>query len=304
MTLEELIYHRLIQSTEITGCLASFSTQPAVFYQMAPDDQQKEWKGCQYPRIIYDMDMQANQDRKSAGTLVISLLCDEAGTEPEKIEPYIRESLKDLIVRPDQSSPYCFAWSRTDTFEIPERESSASTRIIGMEVRFDILEYPSQETANPDPVAAFNRFIKTEIPEAFVFGVDTMENFLIPALKRPVCYCRLEAVELLPENSMIGNTVAWMNCRAAVHVLCPNQETRLKLIMMLTNDLAAAGRVTMLDGSPMNIQGLKVNNQADYLREGQITVSGKYGILKYREKGTALKFIKTIDRRDTGEKKG
>lgn len=304
MTLEELIYHRFIQSTEITSWLASFNTQPAVFYQMAPDDQQKEWKGPQYPRIIFDMDMQANQDRKSAGTLVISLLCDDAGTEPEKIEPYIRESLKDLIIRPDQGAPYCFAWSRTDTFEIPERESGASTRIIGSEIRFDILEYPSQETADPDPVAAFNRFLKAEIPEAFVFGVDAMGDYLIPTIKRPVCYCRLEAVELMPENSVIGNTVAWMNCRIAVHVLCPNQETRLKLIMMLTNNLAAAGQVTMLDESPMNVQGLKVNNQADYLREGQITVSGKYGILKYREKGTTLKFIKTIDRRGADEKKG
>lgn len=303
MTLEELIYRRFIESAETAGFLAVFNNRAAVFYQTAPDDRQKGWRGPQYPRIIFDMDMQANQDRKSAGTLAVSLLCDEAGAEPEKIEPCIREALKDLIIRPDQNAPYCFVWSRTDSFEIPERERSADTRIIGVEVRFDILEYPDQETADPDPVAALNCYIKAKVSEAFVLGTDPVENYLTPVVGRPVFYCRLETVELQPENSVTGNTVAWMNCRIAVHVLCPDQEIRLKLVMMLASNLAVDGRVMMSDGSPLSIHGLKVNNQADYLREGQISISGKYGILKYKEKGTTLKFIKTIDRRHAGEKK-
>ena len=38
--------------------------------------------------------------------------------------------------------------------------------------------------------------------------------------------------------------------------------------------------IIMLDDSPMTIQGLGLNNKSDYLREGQLTITGKYGCLR------------------------
>ena len=160
MTLEELLRKWFLGSENISKKLARFGDNPAIFYQTAPADNQVGWRE-QYPRIVYTVDMQADQERKSAGTLQVSLLCDEVGTPPEEIEPDVKNSLKDLLIQPDSGFPYCFTWSRTDAFEIPARETGTDTRIFGMEIRFDILEYVSQETTDPDPVMALNCLLYT-----------------------------------------------------------------------------------------------------------------------------------------------
>ena len=84
MKLEELIYQWFIKDKELAGRLAAFSGEPAVFYQAAPADNQEGWKGGQYPRIVYAVDMQANQGRRSAGEMSVIILCDEAGRSHQK----------------------------------------------------------------------------------------------------------------------------------------------------------------------------------------------------------------------------
>lgn len=279
MTLEELLHKWFLGRENISKKLARFSDKPAIFYQTSPADNQSGWND-QYPRIVYTVDMQADQERKSAGTLQVSLLCDEASIPPEEIEPDVKNSLKDLLIQPDSGFPYCFTWSRTDAFEIPMRETGTDTRIIGIEIRFDILEYVSQETTDPDPIMALNQYIKVMIPEAFVLGVDKMNEYKTPTLNEPVFYCRLEGVEKNREN----NTVVWMDGKIAVHVLCPVADLRLKWVMALANSLSLDGEVVMLDKSPMRVKRLQVNNKADYLKEGQLLVTVHYGLLRYKPK--------------------
>ena len=64
MTLDELIYQRFSSVKYFEENLARYVGSPAVFYQIAPDDRQKSWKGEQYPRIVYTIDMQADEERK------------------------------------------------------------------------------------------------------------------------------------------------------------------------------------------------------------------------------------------------
>ena len=289
MTLEELIRKWFMENESVAGMMASFAGGPAIFYQKSPDDNQKGWENSiQYPKIVYTIDMQANQERKSVGTLTASLLCDEAGVPPEEIEPMVKTSLRDLIILPDGSFPYCFAWSRTDAFEISSRENGSDTRVIGSEVCFDILEYTSQETTDPDPVVALNQYIKKVLPEAFVLGEDRLEQFKVADTKAPVFYCRLESVEKSRET----NTVAWMDGRIAVHALCPSADIRLKWVMALANSLSLSGEVVMLDKSPMRITRLQVNNKADYLKDGQLMVTVHYGLLRYKSKPHMITEIK------------
>lgn len=80
------------------------------------------------------------------------------------------------------------------------------------------------------------------------------------------------------------NTVAWMDGKIAVHVLCPAADLRLKWVMALANGLSLDGEVVMLDKSPMRIKRLQVNNKADYLKEGQLFVTVHYGLLRYKPK--------------------
>lgn len=283
MILEELIYKRFVSSESLVQKLTSFSGVPAVFSPEPPEENQKGWAGNkQYPIIIYNYDLQANEERHSAGTLSVSLLCQNT-TEitPEAIEPLVRDCLRDVILKPAEGTPYCFAWARTDAFTIDEKKGDLT---IGSEVRFDILEYPLQETSDPDPVMAMNQYIKGLYPECLVMGYDSMEEITESTVVRPVIYCRLVSVEKSEET----NTVAWMDGRVAVHILCPESEVRLKMAAAIANSMSLDGEVIMLDHSPMFISRLQVNYKSDYLKDGQIFVTGHYGLLRYRAKKHSL----------------
>lgn len=285
MTFEELIRKRLIEYEPITEMLAKYSGIPAIFYQTAPPDNQIRWCNAQYPRIVYTIDMQANQERKCAGTLAIDLLCDESGIMPEDIEPKVKECLKDLLIYPTGNAPYCFAWARTDAFDIPSSE--AGMRIIGTEIRFDVVEYTSQETTDPDPIDALNRFIKCAVPEARILWLDGIQPIDKPTLQSPVIYNRIENTEL----ESVTNTVAWMRVRIALHVLCGQPDTRLKYVMAIANELSKAGEIIMIDKSPMRVMRLQVNNKADYLKEGQLFITARYGTLRFRSYSTPINYV-------------
>lgn len=283
MILEELIYRRFISSEELVKHLTTFSGVPAVFSPEPPDDSQEGWGGnTQYPKVIYNFDLQANEERHSVGTLSVSLLCKNT-TEvmPEAIEPIVRDCIRDVILKPEGGTPYCFTWARTDAFTIDEEKMDVT---IGSEVRFDILEYPSQETSDPDPVMAVNKYIKELYPECLIMGYDRMEEITEATAERPVIYCRL----ISSEKSKETNTVAWMDGQIAVHILCPDSSTRLKMTTDITNSMSLDGEIIMLDYSPMFIRRLQANYKSDYLKDGQIFVTGHYGLLRYKPKSHSL----------------
>lgn len=283
MKLEELIYKRFVSCEEFSKHLAVFNDMPAVFSPESPDENQEGWGGnTHYPKVVYNFDLQANEERHSAGTLLVSLLCQNT-TEviPEDIEPIIKSCLRDVILKPDSGTPYCFTWARTDAFSIDEKKGDVT---IGSEVRFDILEYPSQETSDPDPVMAVNKYIKGIYPECLIMGYDRMEEITEATAERPVIYCRLISADKAEET----NTVAWMDGRIAVHILCPDSAIRMKVAAAIANRMSLDGEIIMLDYSPMFIKRLQANYKSDYLKDGQIFVTGHYGLLRYMAKSHTL----------------
>lgn len=277
MNLEELVYKRFSGYKGLTRYLAKYAGEPAVFSPEAPDDSQEGWGGkTQYPKAVYSFDLQADGERKSAGTLMVSLLCQNTfGVMPEQMEAEVKACLRDVVLKPAGSSPYCFAWARTDAFTMAEKKQDL---VLGSEIRFDILEYPPQETSDPDPVMAMNKYIKELYPECMVMGYDRMEETTEVLKERPVVYCRLISVEKAEET----NTAAWMDGKLAVHILCPDSGTRMKLAAGIANKMSLDGEVIMLDQSPMFLQGLRADYQSDYLKSGQIFVAGRYGLLRYK----------------------
>ncbi len=277
MILEELIRKRLAGSEALVKHLAMFDSAPAIFSPEPPDENQEGWNGnTQYPAVIYHFDLQANEERHSAGALSISLLCQNtADIMPEAIEPLVRNCMRDVILTPEGGTPYCFAWARTDAFTLGEKGIT-----IGSEIRFDILEYPSQETSDPDPVMAANRYIKELYSECLIMGYDRMDEITEATAERPVIYCRLVSADKSEET----NTVAWMDGRIAVHILCPDSKVRIKMVAAIANSMSLDGEIIMLDNSPMFIRRLQVNYKSDYLKDGQIFVTGHYGLLRYKVK--------------------
>lgn len=284
MNLAELIYKRLSDSEELAKHLARFSGLPAIFSPEAPGDEQEGWKGkTGYPRIEYNFDLQANEERKSNGTLSVFLLCQNAeDVVPEVIEPEVKECLRDVLLKPEDNAPYGFAWARTNAFTMQDKKDNL---IIGSEIRFDILEYPNQETTDPDPIMAANKYMKELWPESIILGYDSMNEITEATKECPVIYCRLTAAEKAEET----NTVAWMDGRIAIHILCPDAETRLKMATATANQISLDGEIIMLDYSPMFIRRLQANYKSDYLKDGQIFVTVHYGLLRYKAKGYTLR---------------
>ena len=280
-----LIQKRFVSTAALAERLTTYNGAPAVFSSEAPGDEQDGWGGeTQYPMVTYNYDLQANEERNSAGSLSVSIFCQNtADISPEDIAPIVKECLRDVILLPEGGTPYCFTWARTDAFTMGEDAGKAGV-VIGCEVRFDILEYPSMETSEPDPVMAVDKYIKELYPECLVMGYDRMEEITEASADQPVVYCRLISSEKQEET----NTVAWMDGRVAVHVLCPESTVRLKMAADIANHLSLDGEVIMLDYSPMFIKRLQVNYKSDYLKEGQVFITGHYGLLRYKAKPHVL----------------
>jgi hypothetical protein len=284
MNLEELIYKRLSEAKNLTKYLTRYAGQPAIFTPEAPGDRESGWgRATQYPRAVFNFDMQADGERKSAGTLSVALICrNDSEAVPELIEPAVKKALKDVLLKDDNGTLYAFAWARTEGFSMTEEKNEL---LIGSEIRFDIMEYPQQETTDPDPIMAMARYIKDLYPDSIVVGIDKMADETEASKEAPVFYCRLTEIEKLEET----NTVVWMNGKIAISLLCPDGATRLKMAAAVLNSLSLDGEVTMLDDSPMFMEGLTANLKSDYLKDGQIFVTGRYGLLRYKAVGYPLR---------------
>lgn len=284
MNLEELICKRLSEAKNLTKCLTRYAGQPAIFTPEAPGDREAGWgRATQYPRAVFNFDMQADGERKSAGTLSVAIICrNDSEAVPELIEPAVKKALKDVLLKDDNGTLYAFAWARTEGFSMTEEKNEL---LIGSEIRFDIMEYPQQETTDPDPIMAMARYIKDLYPDSIVVGIDKMTDETEASKEAPVFYCRLTEIEKLEET----NTVVWMNGKIAISLLCPDGATRLKMAAAVLNSLSLDGEVTMLDDSPMFMERLTANLKSDYLKDGQIFVTGRYGLLRYKAVGYPLR---------------
>ena len=284
MNLEELICKRLSEAKNLTKCLTRYAGQPAIFTPEAPGDREAGWgRATQYPRAVFNFDMQADGERKSAGTLSVTLICrNDSEAVPELIEPAVKKALKDVLLKDDNGTLYAFAWARTEGFSMTEEKNEL---LIGSEIRFDIMEYPQQETTDPDPIMAMARYIKDLYPDSIVVGIDKMADETEASKEAPVFYCRLTEIEKLEET----NTVVWMNGKIAISLLCPDGATRLKMAAAVLNSLSLDGEVTMLDDSPMFMERLTANLKSDYLKDGQIFATGRYGLLHYKAVGYPLR---------------
>lgn len=279
MNLDQLIYRRFIGSQELTRHLASFAGGPAVFSTQSPDLDREEWGGnTQYPQVIYNIDMQADEERKSAGTLMVTLICQNTmEILPEAIEPEVKKCLRDVLLKPEESSLYSFTEAGKEDFSFEEKENG---KIIGTKMRFDMFDYPNQETTDPDPIVAVNGYIKELNLDCLVIGMDRMDDITEISKEVPIIYCRNVAMDKGEET----NTVVWMDSKISIHILCPDSGKRIKMVAAIANQLSLAGEISMLDHSPMSIKQLQANYKSDIIKNGQILATVHFGLLKYRQK--------------------
>ena len=283
MDLNGLIYNRLSQDSELSGLLSKYGGEPAVFADEVPADQADGWEGkTQYPRICYKIEIKVDSERKTAGEMHVSIHTTKENLAVEQIEDAIRRSLKDVLMKPSDQAPFCVSWARSDAFILE------GMGIVGKDIVFDILEYPSQQTTDPDPVIALATMIKELFPESLVLNIENTGDYIDPA-EKPVFYVKLQ--NLTKTRGHCEYSIAWFLAKMSVHILYPVQEDRLRMSAAINQQLRIDEEVIMLDNSPMTVEQLTMNNMADYLREGQIVVTGKYGCLRRGEVGRGLNAV-------------
>ena len=278
MTLEELIRAWFLMDEDLSGCLCTYAEEPAVFLHSAPSDTQQGWKPeGQYPRIVFVTDMEADTERKSQGTLRVGIYCDLAGSPvPEDLEPLVRASLRDVLMKPEGGNPFCFAWRRTDPFEMEGQEGDK--RIGGYEVSFDILEYPAQPIGLPDPVLSMGQAMKRIFWQPVIIPYEMEGDYYRTTDERPAVYVRAESISR--DHDIYA--VSWMLCRLRIHVIAPTAEARSLWIGSIVSWLSRHGEIILNDGHPMLIRSIEAENGIDYLQTGQVMCEGTYAIVSAR----------------------
>lgn len=274
-TLEELIRRRLVEDEALSKLLARYGDTPAVFHQSAPDDTAREWgQGKrQYPRIEFDVDLQANPERQTSGELAVHVVCEATGRAPEEVVPLIRAALSDVFLRPIHHSAMSLAWARTESFEMHQRADARM--LLGASVFFDLYEFPTQITSDPDPVAAIHAYAKQFDRAVVVVGEEEMPDFFRPTRERSAVYFRVVESEIDEQT----NTVVWMRAVLAAHFFAPDISDRATWIRAFTDRLALDGEVTMLDRSPMFVLNIRGDAARDE-QSGQLRISVRYGLLR------------------------
>jgi hypothetical protein len=286
MTLEELVYARLLQNEKMKDSMAEYDKKPAVFLQRAPDDTSPGWGKEQYPRAEYTVDMTADPERHSSGVVSVHIYSSESGKPPEDIAPAVRDALCDIVIQADDGT-YCITWDRTELFELEERVSSVgpNTFVNGCSLSFLLIAFPAQATKAPDPALSMQAFLKELEPDAIVINKDDFGSFYEPSSQCPAFYVRISTYRTDRQTYAL----TWMDCTVSIHVIAPTPESRSGWARYLADCLNMAGEVTMPDGSPMLVSEVTVDNAADYLTRGQVSVKAQYAVTNFRENAYPLK---------------
>ena len=274
-----MLRKRLVTDEQLNGLLATYCSQAAVFYQSAPPSQDKGWTGAQYPRMDYIIDVAGDPARNVSMILVMNVWCDiETGVEPEPIEKRVHELLHTVLATPAGCSPYCFAWTRTDAFE-SSNVDQRQAQTYGVTIRFDILAFPILEISEPDPMGALAKWTKAAVPSATVIGVDEMDEWTVPSADKPVLYWRMTA----RQNSNHFHMGMWFDIVLAGHVIAQDAAARGAIVDELGVRMPMAKFALMGNKSPLHFSSVRASPGADYLRVGQIALSGRYVVLVHED---------------------
>ena len=273
-SIEEIICGHLLSLYTDDEKIAKYCGLPAIFNTNAPDDMDGFWETeNQYPRIIFELKMQADAERKVEGQLYIDVMCLNTleAVSPEEMEAAVKAAVDGCFFS-NQQMTISAQWNRSDAFEQKDNE------VVGTTMTFDVMAYPVQETEFPDPVLAVNLWMKTLYQSAYVIGRDTLPEVWKPTDESPALYCRLSG---LSESTRIKSTAAvtWIGADMKVNVMAPSEQVRSIISKNLIQILTNATRLMLNDGSPMLIDKMTVNTSGDPLREGQIQIKATYGVL-------------------------
>lgn len=262
-SLESLIYSRLTGDANLAGKLARYNGVPAVFELFAPPSSDSGWAGAQTPRIQYEIVRQEDPERRVDGELAVTVIDLSQSMAPAaEIEERVRQLLDGLTVRVDEGT-VSLHWVESQPFD-------EADDFRGIEAAFDLIAWPAGLTYDPDPVRALRDWSAATCSDLQV-DPDTWA----PTDETPALYWRLASIsDVEPQN-----WGAWVTATIHGHILAATPSGRLPWIRRVTEGLAQAREVALSDGSPLLFEGVSADSTADPLREGQIRLTARFGVL-------------------------
>lgn len=262
--------------TKLVDVLATYSESPAVFSQEAPADTDKGWgKGAQYPRLVFEEDLQGDPERTMGGTLIVDILCHKDSQFPEDIEPVVREFIDGYFF---SSGTFAVAaqWKNSQYF------TEATTPVTGCTVAFELLAFPVLTTAQPDVIARLNEW-SANFEGLHVINHDELPgDAWKPKDTESAVYWRLVTEK---PAGWIRDTYAtiWRTATVRGHIFSKDVATATTVGRRLLAELYASKRLLKEGEAPIMVnRSNSLDNGADALRTGQLTVEATFGIIVYK----------------------
>ena len=280
--IEQALYRHLQEQNVLSPYLATYADKMAIFNQEAPSDQDPYWgQGPQYGRIVFSVDLQGDPERTMGGTLTLDILCKEDEQFPEEIEPILRPLIHGYFFC-KQKFVVSAQWKNTLPFTEPKR------RITGCTVSFDLLAFPVSTYA-PHVIAQFNEWSSgfknihvinhSPLPtEAWKPSNGQSAVYWRAAKEEPTNWIRPTFATIWRTATVKGYIFSETPAQAA--------ETANALTIQLYADkrLKKNGELLRAGASPIMVNSkITVDNGADPLRVGQLTIEAVYGVIVYEE---------------------
>lgn len=266
--MERLIRKKLLLNRDLCRILAGLDDEPAIFYAKSPDDVAME---INYPQLVLSSEKFTDAVHGVAGLLTVEIICTQATLTPMPIEKLVRQSLEGVFFHGKEI--FLLKWSKSETYTEPSSEHLAT--LIGMEVTFEIREFPKAETSTPDEIQALNDWVK----EVFVVGKSAFDDFFIPSREKPAVYFETTAEKMTGQQA----AVVWVEAQVRGHVFAPTVRARREWLTILNRKLMTLKAIPLGDGSPLRIVGAEADFTADELA-GQLKITCAFGVSRTRLK--------------------
>lgn len=288
--IEQALGDHLQEQEDLQKILAGYYDKPAVFSQEAPSDMDEGWCcGPQYPRIVFDVDIQGDPARTMGGILSVDIFCKGDEQLPEEIEPVVRAAIHGYFF---SSGTFTVAaqWKNSSYF------TEATKQVTGCTITFDLLGFPVITTNVPDVITRINEWTAA-IDGLHVINYDELPG---PAWKPTgtdsAVYWRLVNDR---DAGWIKNrySTIWRTAVIRCHIFSSDYATAVTVARDLNVRLYTAKRLLKTGESPIMVnQKNTIDDVADALRTGQLTVEAAYGVIVHFEPENSIQDIKYDER--------
>lgn len=280
--IEQALYEHLQEQDSLRPYLAEYGGKMAIFNQESPSDTDEAWgAGPQYGRIVFAVDIEGDPERTMGGRLVLDIICKADDQFPEEIEPILRPLIhgyffcrKKFVVSAQ--------WKNSSYI------ADTDTGITGCTVIFDLLAFPISTYA-PHVIEQFNEWSST-IENLHVINLDPLPTAAWkPSNGQSAVYWRVAKEEQCRWIPTTFSTV-WMSATVKGYIfsetptVAAEMANRLKIQLYADKRLKKDGALLRAGESPIMVNSkITVDNGADPLRVGQLTVEATYGVIVHNE---------------------